>query len=79
MIAINDLIVGYIYKVKARNFQKAVYIGDGCFKGVREKFGARYIDREFYKTDCGGTVKPFFNCNQQAELTDEKIFEALDK
>jgi len=39
--------VGTVYQLKARNIRCGVYIGDGEFIGIRDKFGYRYLDSEY--------------------------------
>jgi hypothetical protein len=58
-IPFEQLVVGNIYRVRARNLSFGVFDGQS-FLGIREKFGSRYLDREFYKdgTGMGGTASP---------------------
>jgi hypothetical protein len=55
MILMKDCVVGTIYAVRARNFQKALYIGAGQFVGIRKKFGETYLATEQHR-EIGGTV-----------------------
>jgi hypothetical protein len=51
---------GRLYRVRARNFHKAVFNGKDGFIGIRKKFGHTYLFTE-YHWDTGetyGTVKP---------------------
>lgn len=50
----DELIVGALYEIRARNFKVAVWTGD-ALRGAREKFGKVYLDDE-YLWDEGGTV-----------------------
>jgi hypothetical protein len=57
---------GYLYQVSCRNFNYAVYDGNGGFIGIREKFGRRYLFTEHH-FDQGpqlGTVFPFEEIKQ---------------
>lgn len=60
MLEVNELQVGAIYEVSARNFGIAVYVGDSRFIGVRSKFGIVALDTEFHWnfSEVFGTVKP---------------------
>lgn len=48
LIALNELEVGRIYLLDCRNLYFGVYIGEGIFVGVRQKFGDRFLDREYH-------------------------------
>lgn len=50
MIELDDLKIGTVYKLAARNLSLGVYAGDGRFIGIREKFGNRFLDTEFEYT-----------------------------
>jgi len=54
-----ELIIGGRYEVEGRNFNTATWTGEE-FIGMREKFGARYLDEELHWDDDSkyGTVKP---------------------
>ena len=58
-IAIPDLIVGHVYRLRCRNLTLGAYDGK-TFVGIREKFGRRYLDSEdHYDTGAPyGTVFP---------------------
>lgn len=62
MIPSSDLVVGGLYRVRARNFNLAVYAGNGQFIGVREKFGHYRLDSEWlmldYPETFRGSVRP---------------------
>ena len=38
--------VGAVYRITSRNLSVGVYVGDGLFIGIREKFGSRFLDTE---------------------------------
>ena len=53
-------IKGHLYRIHSRNLSTGVFDGISGFIGIREKFGSRYLFRE-YHWDNGppfGTVKP---------------------
>lgn len=41
------LVRGDVYRLRSRNLAYGVYDGTGGFIGIREKFGLRYLDREY--------------------------------
>ena len=47
-IPLDELEVGRVYKVQARNLDVAVYVGDGIFRGIREKFRSQFLDDEYH-------------------------------
>lgn len=48
LIPMSQLRVGGIYYVESRNLSYAVYVGKGQFRGIREKFGDRYLFDELH-------------------------------
>lgn len=60
MIALSECVKGHLYKVNSRNLELAVFDGETGFTGIREKFGDRFLFKE-YHYDTGvpyGTVRP---------------------
>lgn len=58
-IALDDCVVGAVYRLRSRNLLVGVWNGKG-FVGIREKFGDEYLFTE-YHYDSGppfGTVRP---------------------
>lgn len=54
---VEDCQNGHVYRIRSRNLSIGVYRStDDSFVGIREKFGSRFLDRE-YATECFGTVK----------------------
>jgi len=45
-IQIESLAPGAIYRLRARNIVFGVYLGEGRFAGIRNKFGNRFLDIE---------------------------------
>lgn len=45
-IEIGALTLGAIYRLRARNIVFGVYLGEGRFAGIRNKFGNRFLDVE---------------------------------
>jgi hypothetical protein len=56
---VTELKRGYVYSLRSRNLHLGVFDGQRGFIGIREKFGAHYLFRE-YLADGGdfGTVTP---------------------
>ena len=65
----DDLVVGAVYRVRARNFGVAVWDGEQML-GPREKFGHRYLDRE----TVGWTIHP-----DTIERLGEEVFDLGDQ
>lgn len=59
--------VGSIYRIFSRNLDVAIYAGNNQFIGIREKFGSRYLDSEFYEE----TVREV--AEQLGEIYDKNI------
>jgi hypothetical protein len=87
LIPVNELEVGRIYLLDCRNLYFGVYAGEGIFVGVREKFGDRFLDREYhYDTSRQfGTVEGMeptnytFECPDSIEdLNHKDLFEFLE-
>lgn len=56
-IALADCVERGLYRLHSRNLVLGVYVGDGLFVGIREKFGSRYLDTELHP-ERGGTARP---------------------
>lgn len=41
-----DIQVRDVFRIYSRNLSVGVYVDDGLFTGIREKFGSRYLDSE---------------------------------
>ena len=65
----DELIIGGIYSIHARNFSVGVYDGQGMI-GVREKFGAVYLFTEYMKEMPGEEFRPFGTAFAYKQLTD---------
>jgi hypothetical protein len=46
---VTDFVKGRLYRVRARNFDHAIYDGE-VFIGVRSKFGHRFLDAELHES-----------------------------
>ena len=71
-----ELKVGSVYEIYSRNLMFAVYLGDGYFKGIREKLGDRRLDVEVL----GFTVTRVIREVGETALnvSDEGLFSALE-
>lgn len=58
LIKLEDCKFRDIYLLKSRNLLLGVYNGRGGFIGIREKFGYRYLDTEYYRDEKTGTAIP---------------------
>lgn len=59
MIEINDLNDRGVYKLNSRNLDFGAWISErNGFIGIREKFGYKLLDTEFYYGPTSGTAKP---------------------
>jgi hypothetical protein len=45
-----DPIIGHAYRIRSRNLEIAVHVGNGAFVGIREKFGREFLFTEFPNT-----------------------------
>lgn len=77
VVSNDEPIVGSIYEIYSRNLIWAIYLGDGLFKGIREKLGSRRLDIECFPGTVtrvarmvGSVVGPY---------TDEQLFSILDE
>jgi hypothetical protein len=55
-IAADELKVGSVYRLHARNLVLGVFTGS-YFIGIREKFGNRFLDPEYPRVDRSGTAR----------------------
>lgn len=53
---VEELKKGVVYRIRSRNLSCGVYNGSGGFIGIRQKFGSRYLDCEYWdgRTELAG-------------------------
>ena len=72
-IKLENLIVGAVYIVEARNFSLALWDGE-AFHGIRNKFGQNFVDKEFHwdSDPRYGTAKPI-ECLMDEKEAEDRI------
>jgi hypothetical protein len=76
-IPVADLTVDRIYEIRSRNLTWAVYLGNGLFRGLREKFGHRRLNIEAVPGTVTRVIREVGDMNEG--YSDEQLLTALER